>query len=61
MVNDGHYAKHAVQLRVMAIGIFYTEVIVVVKCAISNWPSDGHYFFEDLVEDWNPLDDHTTI
>ena len=39
----------------MAIGIFYTEVIVVVKCAISNWPSEGHYFFEDLVEDWSLL------
>jgi hypothetical protein len=38
----------------MAIGIFYTEVIVVVKCAISNWPS-GHYFFEDLVEEWSLL------
>lgn len=40
---------------VMAIGIFYTEVIVVVKCAISNWPS-GHYFFEDLVEEWRKKD-----
>ncbi|CAL1159672.1 unnamed protein product [Cladocopium goreaui] len=39
----------------MAIGIFYTEVIVVVKCAISNWPS-GHYFFEDLVEEWRKKD-----
>lgn len=38
----------------MAIGIFYTEVIVVVKCAIANWPS-GHYFFEDLVEEWSLL------
>lgn len=35
---------------VMAIGILYTEVVVVVKCGISNWPSE--WSLEDLEDDF---------